>query len=256
MLRRSLLVVALLGLVACSDTDDATPTAPTTDATVVTDSTAATGGDVTRHTFTTADGTEIEYVLLVPEGRVPGEPGKVLFAFPPGGQDIDLAERIVTDRYRAAALERGYVVVSPAAPSTGLFFTDASAALVPELLDAIATEYPPDDGRFDLMGVSNGGLSAFVAAIAMPERFRSLVVFPGNSPDGGDDPALANLDTLGVAMFVGANDTGWLEDARATKATLEDLGITVELTEVSGEGHIIESLTGDDLFDAVERVRT
>ena len=251
MARRSApLLVLALALAACSDGSGAVDTT----ATSATDSVAA--GTPTRVTFTTADGTEIEYVLLVPEGREPGAPGKVLFAFPPGSQDIDLAERIVVDRWQQAALERGYVVVSPAAPSTGLFFTDESAALVPELLDAIATEYPPDDGRFDLAGVSNGGLSAFAAAIATPERFRSLVVFPGNSPDGGDDPALARLDDLGVAMFVGANDNGWLEAARSTEATLASLGITVELTEVAGEGHIIESLTGDDLFDAIERVRT
>ena len=246
---RRLTVVALaIALAACAADAESTPTT----AGVV----APADGELSRRTFTTADGTAIEYVLLVPEGREPGAPGKVLIAFPPGGQDIDLAEQIVEERYRDAALERGYVVVSPAAPATGLFFTDESAALVPELLDAIATEFPPDDGRFDLMGVSNGGLSAFVAAIAMPERFRSLVVFPGNSPDGGDDPALAALDGLGVAMFVGADDTGWLDAARSTKATLEALDITVELTEVSGEGHIIRSLTGDELFDALERVRT
>jgi len=241
------LVALALALTACSASTGAAPTSTT----VATPATS----ELSRRTFTTADGTAIEYVLLVPEGRAPGEPGKVLLAFPPGGQDIDLAEHIVEERYRDAALDRGYVVVSPAAPSTGLFFTDASAALVPELLDAIATEFPPEDGTFDLMGVSNGGLSAFAAAIAMPERFRSLVVFPGNSPDGGDDPALAALDGLGVAMFVGADDTGWLEAARATEATLEALGIVVELTEVPGEGHIIQSLTGDDLFDALERVR-
>ena len=247
---RPLVAIAVLALVSCSSNS---ATADTTGDTTA-DTTAT--GQVTRHTYTTADGTDIEYVLLVPEGRAPGAPGKVLFAFPPGGQDIDLAERIVTERWQDAALERDYVVVSPAAPSTGLFFTDASAALVPELLDAIATEYPPDDGRFDLAGVSNGGLSAFAAAIATPERFRSLVVFPGNSPDGGDDPALERLVGLGVAMFVGADDSGWLESARATKATLAGLGITVELTEVPGEGHIIESLTGADLFDAIDRVRT
>lgn len=242
---RPLVAAAVLALAACSSAT----TPDTTAAPVV-------AGQVTRRTFTTTDGTVVEYVLLVPEGRTAGAPGKVLFAFPPGGQDIDLAERIVSERWRDAALERDYVVVSPAAPATGLFFTDASAALVPELLDAIATEYPPEGGRFDLAGVSNGGLSAFAAAIATPERFRSLVVFPGNSPDGGDDPALARLTGLGVAMFVGAEDTGWLEAARDTEAALEDLGITVELTEVPGEGHIIESLTGADLFDAIERVRT
>ena len=208
-----------------------------------------------RRTFTTADGTTIDYVLLVPDGRAAGQAGNVLFTFPPGGQDIDLAQRIVDERWRDEAVRRGWVVVSPAAPSSGLFYSDASARLVPELLDSIAAEYPPEGGRFDLAGVSNGGLSAFKAALSFPDRFRSLVVFPGYSQDGGDDPNLATLKDIGVSMFVGGEDSGWRDASELTEQTLKALGYTVELHIVEGEGHIIGSLTGADLFDAIERVR-
>lgn len=194
--------------------------------------------------------------MLVPPSRTEGTPGKVLFAFPPGGQDIDLTERIVNDKYRTEALARDYVVVSPAAPSTGLFFSDASAALVPELLDMAADQYPPIDGTFDLMGVSNGGLSAFRAALEQPERFRSLVVYPGYSPDGAEDPNLSKLKGIGVAMFVGGNDDGWKEPSQQTQTILRRQGNTVELHVISGEGHILgDAVPGRDLFDALERVR-
>ncbi len=209
-----------------------------------------------RLIFTAADGTEIEYVLLVPEGRTVGEPGKVLLAFPPGGQDIDLAERLVDEKYHDEAIARDYVVVSPAAPDTGLFYDDESAALVRELLDAIAQQYPPEDGRFDLVGVSNGGLSAFRAALATPERFRSLVVFPGYSPAGADDPQLAKLADIGVSMFVGGDDSGWRSASEQTKATLATFGIDAELHVIDGQGHILgDALPGSELFDALERVR-
>ena len=33
------------------------------------------------------------------------------------------------------------------------------------------------------------------------------------------------------------------------------MGNTVELHEVAGQGHILENLTGTELFDAMERVR-
>jgi hypothetical protein len=56
-------------------------------------------------------------------------------------------------------------------------------------------------------------------------------------------------------MFVGGEDTGWRTASEQTEQTLKDLGYTVELHVVEGEGHIIESLTGADLFDAIERVR-
>jgi dipeptidyl aminopeptidase/acylaminoacyl peptidase len=246
------LVVVLLAA-GCGDSTSSSPTvapSPTT-----TPDTGAASTDVQHLTFTTADGTVIDYVLLVPAGRTTGQPGKVLVTFPPGGQDLDVTTRIVEDRWHDEALARGWVVVSPAAPSTGLFYDDASAKLVPELLDKIAADYPPEDGRFDLAGVSNGGLSAFKAALTYPDRFRSLVVFPGYSQDGGDDPNLSKLQDIGVSMFVGGDDSGWREASEQTEQTLKGLGYTVELHVVDGSGHIIEPLTGADLFDAIERVR-
>lgn len=248
-------LLVVLALAACGGPDDGA--APGTTGSMIggtTGSTVEANGDGLA-SFTTSSGVTVDYVLVVPPGREAGEPGKVLVAFPPGGQDLDLTRRIVEDRYRAEALARGWVVASPSAPDTGLWFSDDTAALVPEFLDEIARQYPPDDGRFDLMGVSNGGLSAFRTALDQPDRFRSLVVFPGYSRAGGDDPRLADLAGLGVAMFVGGDDSGWLTPSEETKARLDDLGIVNELTVVEGEGHIIESLTGAQLFDALERVR-
>ncbi len=85
--------------------------------------------------------------------------------------------------------------------------------------------------------------------------FRSLVVLPGMPPDEGDAAALARLAGLGTAMFVGAEDSGWLEGSLRTADALRALGTTVELTVVPGQGHIIETLTSADLFDALVRVR-
>lgn len=252
-----LAVAAVLLVVGCGDSDASTPgsAAPaTTGASDPSDATP-TAADVQHLSFTTADGTVIDYVLLVPPGRTVGKPGKVLFTFPPGGQDLELTQQIVEDRWRDEAIARDWVVASPAAPSTGLFYTDQSARLVPELLDKIAADYPPEGGRFDLAGVSNGGLSAFKAALSYPERFRSLVVFPGYSQDGGDDPNLSTLNDIGVSMFVGGEDSGWRAASEQTEQTLKGLGYTVELHVIAGEGHIIASLTGADLFDAIERVR-
>ena len=204
--------------------------------------------------WTAPDGTRVQYVLVVPPGRAAGAPGKVLLTFPPGGQDLDLTQRIVADRWRTEALARGWVVVSPAATAKGLWYQPELAALVPALLDEVARTYPPEGGRFDLAGVSNGGLSAFAAAEGAPRRFRSLVVFPGMPPDD-DAAALAGLKGLGAAFYVGALDTGWLEGSHKAADALQAMGNTVELHEVAGQGHILENLTGTELFDAMERVR-
>ena len=256
---RGVVLLTMMVVAGCGNSKaSSSTTAATTPASVAATSAPTTGAadtDIQTLNFKAADGTVIDYVLLVPPGRAVGQPGKVLFTFPPGGQDLDLAQRIVADRWHDEAVARDWVVVSPAAPSTGLFYSDESAKLVPELLDRIATDYPPEGGRFDLAGVSNGGLSAFKAALSFSDRFRSLVVFPGYSQDGGDDPILSKLKDIGVSMFVGGLDSGWREASEQTDKTLKALGYTVELHVVEGEPHIIASLTGADLFDAIERVR-
>jgi poly(3-hydroxybutyrate) depolymerase len=247
-----LAVVVVLFIAGCGDSKS--PAGGAAQPTTV-GASAAPSNDVQNLTFTTADGTVIDYVLVTPPSRVFGEPGRVLIAFPPGGQDLDTTQAVIKSKWEDEAVKRGWVVVSPAAPSTGLYYSDESARLVPEFLDKIAAEYPPQGGRFDLAGVSNGGLSAFKAALSYPDRFRSLVVFPGYSQVGGDDPDLSKLKNIGVSMFVGGNDTGWREASELTEKTLKALGYKVELHVVAGSGHIIESLTGADLFDAIDRVR-
>jgi dipeptidyl aminopeptidase/acylaminoacyl peptidase len=259
-MRSALGLVAVLVLAGCTSSTaaPAASTAPSTSAPAATTAEGDTAADpvpVQHLTFTAKDGTMIDWVLLVPPGREKGTPGKVLFAFPPGGQDLDVTTKVLQGKWGPEAMARGWVVASPAAPSTGLYYDDASAKYVPELLDVVAKDYPPEGGRFDLGGVSNGGLSAFKAALSYPDRFRSLTVFPGYSPDGGNDPNLAKLAKIGVAMFVGGNDSGWLEPSQQTQAALKKLGDTVELHVVPNEGHIIQSLTSKDLFDAMERVR-
>jgi pimeloyl-ACP methyl ester carboxylesterase len=202
------------------------------------------------------NGTDVEYALVLPAGYDASKPNPVVFAFPPGGQDHSTTARVTADRWAPEAIKRGWVVLSPVATDLGLYYDGRAAALVPALLDALAARYPPEGGRFFLAGVSNGGLSAFRAALDHPERFRSLVVFPGYPPEAADKAKLAGLKNVPVAMFVGGDDSGWREESEATKATLDKLGGKVTLDIRKGEGHIITSLTGADLFAALEAART
>jgi acetyl esterase/lipase len=220
-------------------------------------SAAATGQPVpagtTVETFTTPDGTAMQYVQVVPPGRVSGAPGKVLIAFPPGDQTLALTQQLVAGTWAAEAATRGWVVVSPVATAKGLYSEAGSGDLVQPLLAAIEQKFPPEGGKFDLAGVSNGGLSAFRAALGKPEAFRSLVVFPG-MPLPGSDPALTRLEGVGAAFFVGAQDTGWLTGSRTAATALQKLGNRVQFTEVPGAGHVL-TLTGKQLFDAMQKVR-
>ena len=151
-------------------------------------------------------------------------------------------------------MQRGWVVITPAAPGRVLFF-QGSEQYIPEFLDQLAW-IKPEDGRYHIAGVSNGGRSTFRIATLDPERFASVLVFPG-FPDGPTDAdSLADLAKLPIAMFVGGEDPGWIEPMTTTADTLESLGGTVTLDIRDGEGHIMRSLSdGVDIFNFLDSVR-
>lgn len=247
------LLAAVCGITlgACSsgaaDTDD--PPAGTGAVEIV--ATEASPIQPGTNVWTAPDGTTVTFEVVVPPGREGLQVGRVLIAFPPGGQDLDLTREIVDDDWRDEAVARNVVVVSPAAPDTGLWFTDETAALLDGFLSYVVGAFPPTDGRFDLAGVSNGGLSAFRAAIEHPDRFRSMVLFPGAPPSDVTDAQLADLAGLDITMFVGGDDTSWLDQSQRAHDRLAALGIDSDLQVIPGEGHIIESLTPAQLWDAL-----
>ncbi len=249
------LAIAVAGFAAAGCTSDSTEGAPSvappaTEAASPASPLAIVDGR--SNTWTTADGTVVSFVAVVPPTRQIGEAGHVLLAFPPGGQDLDLTDRLVEEYWRDEALARGWVVVSPAAPATGLWYTDETAALLPSFLDSIAATFPPTDGTFDLAGVSNGGLSGFRATLDHPERFRSMVLFPGSPPSDTTDEQFAALEDIDITLIVGGDDASWLQGSQLAHDRLAALGIDSELVIVPGEGHIIESLTATQLWDALD----
>ena len=226
-------VLMLIGA-SCTDGDNPDPAADpavedvasaTIDGNVSVDGAAFTPIRDGTNTWFAADGTEVTFEVVIPPERALGAVGPVLIAFPPGGQDLDLTRRIVDSDWRTEALARGVVVVSPAAPSTGLWFTDDSAALVGPFLDAVAAGFPPTDGRFDLTGISNGGLSAFRAALDHPERFRSMALAPGAPPADATDEQFAALAGMRISQFVGGEDASWLAQSQAAHDRFTALGI-------------------------------
>ena len=249
-------VAACLAAESCSSDsgEDADAAVTSTPAPAAADGTAEVpspgdGSGATVETFT-VDGTDIDVVLVVPPGLEKG--ARVLFALPPGGQDLDLTTNIVEQIYAEQALERGWVVASPAAPGGELFFS-GSEELAPGLLDQLAERFEPAGGKFALMGVSNGGLSSFrIARLAGVDRFSSLTAFPGYA-SGEDEAYVEELAAIPVRLFVGGDDTGWLNPMQELEQQLTDLGGDVERSVFPDEGHIIEPLRdGVTLFDTLD----
>jgi len=107
-----------------------------------------------------------------------------------------------------------------------------------------------------ISGISNGGRSAFAVASLDPDRYESMVVFPGY-PDSPDDPAtLERFTEIPISMSVGGEDTGWIAPMTATRDTLENLGASVSLEIRGGEGHVMRSLSdGVDVFSFLDSQR-
>lgn len=266
---KRLLLLPLLGLLAAcggGGSDEATPTvAPASategGATVLTSTgSAAAAGGIAAATPTTEghqvavmpDGTELHYTLVLPDGFDPAKTYPVLLALPPGGQDQEVVDSVVDRVWKDEAKRLGWVVVSPAAPGA-LFYDEASAKYLPDLVAQMEAMFRAEGGKVHLAGVSNGGLSAYRAALDHPELYLDLLTFPGMPPEQADD--VAKLQGLPVADWVGELDSGWREGGEATVAKLKALGSPAQITVVPGESHILESVGGKEYFDFLEQQR-
>jgi pimeloyl-ACP methyl ester carboxylesterase len=265
--KRLLFVTAALVLAACgsSGSDTSTP-GPSTPAPTAAATTAAAAIDTVTEaipalvTPTTdghqstvmSDATKLDYTLVLPDGFDPAKTYPVLLALPPGGQDQETTDAVVDRVWKPEAKQRGWVVVSPVAPGA-LFYEPDSAKYIPELVQQLEAMFHPEGGKVHLAGVSNGGLSAYRAALDHPELYRDLLTFPGMPPDTSDD--LAKLKALPAADWVGELDSGWREAGEATIAKLQSLGDDATITVVPGESHILESVGGKQYFDWLDQHR-
>jgi pimeloyl-ACP methyl ester carboxylesterase len=205
-----------------------------------------------HQTAVMSDGTKIAYTLVLPTGFDATKTYPLLLALPPGGQDQETTDAVVDRVWKDEAKRRGWVVVSPVAPGA-LFYEPDSAKYVPELVQQMKTMFHAEGGKVHLAGVSNGGLSAYRAALDHPELYLDLLTFPGMPPEQGDD--VAKLKDLPAADWVGELDSGWREAGEATIAKLQSLGDDAQITVVPGESHILESVGGGDYLAWLDRHR-
>lgn len=215
---------------------------------------SSSAGSIQFETFTSADGTTMEYAVVLPDNFDSQKQYPILLALPPGGQGKDVVQALLDRYWGQEAIRRGWVVLSPAAPGGVLFFS-GSERLIPEFLAETAKTYQPEGGKYHLAGISNGGLSAFRIIGNNPELFKSLLVLPGFPQTDADRQKLPSLVNIPVAMFVGGEDTGWLQAMQDTEKELTRLGGKVTLKVIPGEGHILQSLTARELFDLLESSR-
>ena len=201
------------------------------------------------------DGQGVPLTVVLPDDYAAGRTAPLLLALPPGGQGQSEVDALLDKYWAADAQRRGWVVVSPEAPGSGLFISGESADLLPDLVDAVERWYPPEGGRLHVAGVSNGGLSAWRYALDHPGKVRSLLAAPGYPPESGDEADVAKLADVPVLLVVGGDDTGWRDAMTTTRDDLRAAGGQVRLIVSPGEGHIFEHVTAATLWKFLQSSR-
>ena len=202
-------------------------------------------------------GLTVHYKVVLPNKYDASKTYPAILAFGGGPQTMNTVDRVLTSNLRDEAEKRGYIVIAPAAPSTGLFF-EGGARIFPEFLKMILADYKIQGGKFHITGPSNGGIAAFHLAAANPQYFLSVTAFPGYMWEPTTAKLLA-IPRLCVFMYVGEVDEyKWHDEMRAEAEFLRSKGTVARYTEERDQPHRLDTLAGANagrLFDGFEETK-
>jgi len=201
--------------------------------------------------------TTVHYKVVLPNGYDPANTYPAVLAFGGGPQTMNTVDSILMRNFRAEAEKRGYIVIAPAAPDSGLFF-EGGARIFPEFVKMILADYRIEGGKFHVAGPSNGGIAAFHVAAANPQYFLSVTAFPGYmwQPSTAKLQAISNMC---VFMYVGELDEYmWHGEMKQEAEYLRSKGTVARYTVEKGQPHRMETLAGASagrLFDGFEEAK-
>ncbi len=203
-----------------------------------------------------SDGEFIEFAIVAPEFTEPGMAHPALLAFPPGNHTKSEAQWALDKYWIRQSIQRNWIVISPLAFKKQAYY-QGPEKYIPELMDWVEEKYEVEDGKFHASGISNGGKSAFQVAIKFRTRIASLLVFPGILIDSEDENIqLDSLVGMPVHMYVGEGESEeWTNAMDSIKVILDSLGVENQYKIFQGEGHVIQSLTSEMLFDTLDTFR-
>ena len=174
----------------------------------------------------TFGGLKVTYRVDLPNGYDPARAYPTLLVFTGGEQTMNIVEQTLGD-WRSEAEQRGYIVVSPAAPE-GLLFFEGGDRIFPAFLDMILRDYKVKGGKLFLAGHSNGGLSAFHIAVRYPQYFLSVTGYPGMLYDN-DISQMQNLKPLCIFLHAGDHDPEWRDEMQYQARLFRQQGFKVQI---------------------------
>jgi predicted peptidase len=109
---------------------------------------------------------------------------------------------------------------------------DAPITILREIFEAVLEEFPIDEDRISVFGLSSGGSAAWQFVMDSPEKFAGLVVCSATKPPG-ELPTNVNIWT-----FANTGDGGVpIEQVRRSVEEINSNGGTALLTEMNTGGH-------------------
>lgn len=201
-------------------------------------------------------GMQVTYRVILPNDYDPAKAYPTILHFAGGGQTLQIVERSTETDWRATAEQKGYIVISPAAPDGRLFFEEG-ARIFPSFIDNILKSYRVAGGKLHVTGHSNGGLSAFHVASLFPQYFVSVTGYPGLLNISPSE-RLAALQSLCLYMHVGEQDPSWLRSMQGQYTLLKERGANIRFAIEKGQGHRLD-VNKDNLLarlvGGIERAR-
>lgn len=159
---------------------------------------------------------------------------RVLLALPPGSGDADMVEGNIRQFWMAEADARGYIIVAPEILGSSL--SNKAGDVLNAIFGWMDANIVYDPNRVMLTGQSNGGMGAFHAALAQPDRFSKIIVLPGAYLGPSED--FAKLKGKPVWLLVGGLDGQWKAMSELTRDGLREAQAMPELTIIPGQGHV------------------
>ncbi len=109
---------------------------------------------------------------------------------------------------------------------------DAPITILREIFDATIKEFPIDEDRISVFGLSSGGSAAWQFVMDSPEKFAGLVVCSATKPPG------VPPTNLNIWTFANTGDGGVpIENVRQSVQEINAKGGTALLTEMNSGGH-------------------
>jgi predicted esterase len=181
------------------------------------------------------DGTDVSYLW---SGPVKGPAAQTVILFAPGSGDEAMARRVQSLYWTEPLRRAGWGVATPISPSGAKYFQNR-----PDLAAAVADDVILHSGsvraKHLVMGVSNGGADALAFSAAAPGRVLATTVFPGLLDPQLPTIQLSNLREKPIVMFVGADDTAWVQGTHSAADALRASGARVIVQVLSGQGHVL-----------------